>query len=79
MIETLILAISFGIIGGMLGFTLMYKISPTIKMKNGRVRYIDCIDTEYITVSDKSGVEILNAAFAKNKNGINFVEYATKI
>lgn len=79
MIETLILAISFGIIGGMLGFTLMYKTSPTIKMKNGRVRYIDCIDAEYITVSDKSGVEILNASFAKNKNGINFVEYATKI
>lgn len=79
MIETLILALLFGIIGGMLGFTLLYKQTPTIKMKNGRVRYIDCIDTEYITVSDKSDVEILNAAFAKNKNGINFVEYATKI
>ena len=79
MIETLILALSFGIIGGMLGFTLMYKTSPTIKMKNGRILYMDCKDTEYITVSNKSGVEILNAGFAKNKNGINFVEYATKI
>lgn len=79
MIETLILAISFGIIGGMLGFTLMYKTSPTIKMKNGRILYMDCKDTEYVTVSDKSGLEILNAGFAKNKNGINFVEYATKI
>jgi hypothetical protein len=79
MIETLILAISFGIIGGMLGFTLMYKTSPTIKMKNGRIRYIDCDNTEYVTVCDKGGVELLNAGFAKNKNGINFVEYATKI
>ena len=79
MIETLILALSFGIIGGMLGFTLMYKTSPTIKMKNGRIRYIEGNDTEYVTVSDKSGVELLNAGFAKNKNGVNFVEYATKI
>jgi|GEM_PF-2180730 hypothetical protein len=79
MIETLILAISFGIIGGMIGFNLLNKTSSTIKMKNGRIRYMDCKDTEYVTVSDKSGVEILNAGFAKNKNGINFVEYATKI
>ena len=79
MIETLILAISFGIIGGMIGFNLLNKTSSTIKMKNGRIRDMDCKDTEYVTVSDKSGVEILNAGFAKNKNGINFVEYATKI
>lgn len=79
MIETLILAISFGIIGGMLGFTLMYKTSPTIKMKNGRIRYIECNDTEYVTITDKSGNELLNSGFAKNKNGINFVEYATKV
>lgn len=79
MIETLILALLFGIIGGMLGFTLLYKQTPTIKMKNGRIRYINCDNTEYVTVSDKSGVELLNAGFAKNKNGVNFVEYATKI
>ena len=79
MIETLILAISFGIIGGMIGFNLLNKTSSTIKMKNGHIRYMDCKDTEYVTVSDKSGVVILNAGFAKNKNGINFVEYATKI
>ncbi|WP_346748963.1 hypothetical protein [Prevotella jejuni] len=48
-------------------------------MKNGRIRYIEGNDTEYVTVSDKSGVELLNAGFAKNKNGINFVEYATKV
>ena len=79
MIETLILALSFGIIGGMLGFTLLYKQTQTIKMKNGRIRYIDCDNTEYLTVCDKSGIELLNVGFAKNKNGINFVEYATKI
>lgn len=79
MIETLILATSFGIIGGMIGFTIMHKASPTIKMKNCRIRYIDGYNTEYVTVCDKSGVELLNAGFAKNKNGTNFVKYAAKI
>ena len=79
MIETLILALSFGIIGGMLGYTLLNKQSPTIKMKNGCIRYMDGYNTEYVTVCDKSGVEMLNAGFAKNKNGTNFVEYATKV
>ena len=79
MVETLILAFLFGAIGGLVSYNLSYNMSPTIKMKNGRIRYIDCADTEYVTITDKSGNELLNSGFAKNKNGINFVEYATKV
>lgn len=79
MIETLILALSFGIIGGMLGYTLLSGQSPTIKMKNGRIRYVNGYNTEFVTIINKDGVEILNAGFAKNTKGANFVEYATKI
>ena len=79
MIETLILAISFGIIGGMIGFNLLNKTSSTIKMKNGRIRYVNGYNTEFVTIVNKDGVEVLNAGFAKNTKGTNFVEYATKI
>ena len=43
MVETLILAFLFGVIGGLVSYNLSYNMSPTIKMKNGRIRYIDLI------------------------------------
>jgi len=49
------------------------------KTKNGYIRYIKGDNTEFITVCDKDGKELLDAGFALNKNGVTYVKYATKI
>nr|DAM86585.1 MAG TPA: YhzD-like protein [Caudoviricetes sp.] len=79
MIETLILSLLCGLLGGFLGYCITSTNISTIKTKNGYIRYMMGKNTEFVTVVDKTGKELLDASFAINKDGINYVEYATKI
>lgn len=76
MIETLILSLLCGLLGGLLGYAYSIRSIPIIKTKNGYIRYIKGDNTEFITVYDK---ELLDAGFALNKSGVTYVKYATKI
>lgn len=79
MIETLILSLLCGLLGGILGYWLTLINMPVIETKNGYIRYIRGENTEYVTVFDKAGKELLDAGFAINKDGVNYIEYAAKI
>lgn len=79
MIETLILSLLCGLLGGLLGYAYSIRSIPIIKTKNGYIRYIKGDNTEFITVYDKYGKELLDAGFSLNKNGVTYVKYATKI
>lgn len=80
MIETIVISLFVGIIGGLFSYGLLHNSGPKIiRMKNGYIRYIEGVNTDFITVCNKYGYELIDVGIARNKNGINSIKYAVKL
>lgn len=80
MIETLILSAILGILGGMLGCSIILKsMSKIIEMDAGYIRYIKSKDTDYITVTDKNNKAIIDVGIKKTINGIDYIKYGYEV
>lgn len=80
MIETIVISLFVGIIGGLFSYGLLHNSGPKIiRMKTGYIRYIEGYHTDFITVVDKMGNELIDAGIARDKNGVNRIKYAVKL
>ena len=79
MIETLILSLLCGLLGGLLGYAYSIRSIPIIKTKNGYIRYIKGDNTEFITVMTKMAKNYSMLDLPLNKSGVTYIKYATKI